>query len=828
MRILYTLFLVAVFLIGNAQAQEPIIGPLKNNPALQLENWSTTPELVEAAAPPSQTLDCTNPNPGIYIDGDSALVESGNSLIICPDLFRFDTATCKNCNDLMLGQLDSTLNNCFFYTSNSGITLDRETLVLERCDTNNVCEDVNIEIIIKRAGQTIVELPTNMREQSSQVLCASNLNFPGDLMSGQILPCFNPEIGSAIQNRPQVECFTFQANRLAIADTLCLELSDQYCVIDTFLFPVQIEGDTLDLPFTDDFSYEGNQVNQTLWLSNTIFVNNTLAFEPPSVGVATFDGLDETGSPYGGGLGISDVLTSNYLDLEGESNVILSFYLQSKGLGYQPIGANMILEYKNIDGSWDEIKTVVDTFRVSQNDSPPFLYYEFPVEGTEYLYNGFQFRFAAESARVGISDLWHLDYVRLESNRLEDVRTIDDLAISTFSFSLLDRYSSMPVKQYLVNPQEETVSDFSITLFNHENQQQAVTQNDLKVRKSNEVAVLHDAFIDVNGRNLASLEYLTISETIGFRSDLAQDLDNALDANTPTNLISTLAIRTDNQDQDLSFARRNDSISVSTSLDNFYAYDDGTAELIATSSSSGTILAVAFELNTADSLRAIKLHFPHFNNDRNVRFNLYVWGENLEDGPIHEERFLSQLFTSEVFDTIQGFTTYALKDEDGSLKPIGLPAGKFHVGWEQLSSSKDPVVVGFDRNSNKAAGNQFVNRGAWRSLEDAGVPSGAIMIRPIFGDRVVYSTSTRDIDQRIVGPKVFPNPSQGLINFDLPTNYQFEDFQLRVMDATGRLIYQGDLQPSLSLTDFGKGIFFLEMRDLNSGQRFFEKIMVLK
>ena len=46
------------------------------------------------------------------------------------------------------------------------------------------------------------------------------------------------------------------------------------------------------LPFFDDFAYEGPFPSAENWTNNQVFVNNTLANQPISIGVATFDGLD--------------------------------------------------------------------------------------------------------------------------------------------------------------------------------------------------------------------------------------------------------------------------------------------------------------------------------------------------------------------------------------------------------------------------------------------------------------------------------------------------------------------------------------------------------
>ena len=49
------------------------------------------------------------------------------------------------------------------------------------------------------------------------------------------------------------------------------------------------------LPFIDDFSYNSSVVNTDLWEQSSVFVNKTYPINPVTIGVATFDGLDEYG-----------------------------------------------------------------------------------------------------------------------------------------------------------------------------------------------------------------------------------------------------------------------------------------------------------------------------------------------------------------------------------------------------------------------------------------------------------------------------------------------------------------------------------------------------
>src|SRR5690606_4842121 len=94
----------------------------------------------------------------------------------------------------------------------------------------------------------------------------------------------------------------------------------------------------LTLPFIDDFSQNWHFPNQNLWQDIQVYVNSNYPINPPSYGVATFDGLDSTGYPYdfssSTSWGIADSLTSHPIDLTTiNDSVYLSFQYQPQGNG---------------------------------------------------------------------------------------------------------------------------------------------------------------------------------------------------------------------------------------------------------------------------------------------------------------------------------------------------------------------------------------------------------------------------------------------------------------------------------------------------------------
>jgi hypothetical protein len=82
--------------------------------------------------------------------------------------------------------------------------------------------------------------------------------------------------------------------------------------------------DTLFLPFFEDFSTNSVWPLQDRWTDSSTFVNYNFGINPPSVGMVTFDGLNQQGNPYdnsnANASGLCDALTSKPLNLFNDDN----------------------------------------------------------------------------------------------------------------------------------------------------------------------------------------------------------------------------------------------------------------------------------------------------------------------------------------------------------------------------------------------------------------------------------------------------------------------------------------------------------------------------
>ena len=139
-------------------------------------------------------------------------------------------------------------------------------------------------------------------------------------------------------------------NRLIIVLILICQISVAQEFVNPLIYNSQIpqsfqrsafESNTaIDLPFYDDFSDYLVYPKSSHWLDSDVFVNRNYPINPLNIGVATFDGLDSAGRPRNLASetvhGPSDYLTSRPVDLSTLSEVYLSFYLQSTGIGNEP------------------------------------------------------------------------------------------------------------------------------------------------------------------------------------------------------------------------------------------------------------------------------------------------------------------------------------------------------------------------------------------------------------------------------------------------------------------------------------------------------------
>ncbi len=571
---------------------------------------------------------------------------------------------------------------------------------------------------------------------------------------------------------------------------------------------------SLTLPFMDDFSYKGPYPETSLWMDNDVFVNNTLGMNPPSIGVATLDGLDATGLPYGDEEGWADTLTSQIIDLSGTTpsdGIILSFFVQPQGFGDAPESIDrLVLEFKKDSSEWVEVRTIAGDF------VGDFEYISQPISSL-YLGGDFQFRFLNFNARTGFVDLWHIDYVKMDKGRLEGSPVFEDVCFTEAPKSYLKELTAMPWAHYWENRFNLVNLNLIPNIRNHNDNSENISNINFKAEEVvSEVTILTR---DMNNATIAPLSesefdlYPLAEQNTG---DLAI---GSLSAGLPeAKIITEYYLTAPNQEvisNQENFNLTNDVVTRETTFSNYFSYDDGTAEYNIGLDGAGSQAAVRFIPSIDDQLHAIQIHIPYAADDVSAGqiFNLKVWegGDKPQGDPIFSKDFIPQYGEG-----IVGFYTYDIGD------PIPLTAGQsYFIGWEQVTIADSPIPIGMDKNNPDAASNNFFNLGVgWFPFPD-NLP-GALMIRAVVnGDPFVSNEPALNASEIA---EIFPNPANDNLFINLKSN-NYEDYQIGIFNSAGQLIHMSQLQAAIPVNTLANGMYFIQIKEHNTNAVYYEKFV---
>lgn len=846
MRLIYILFIgiIASVHVVNAQTEVPIT----TNEALikyQLEQEAKLPKEIRFD-PVSQTLEkrfCQVEREDItYVNaGESA------SFRIRVDTTGLDTLpgtlACLNCDSNPLG-MASIENDTLVFTADPAIEAGFLEFEVEFCNPNG-CNSATFPILARRNNRSYFPQEELLPAEGIVQIAADASLLPGPLSCNRFLECVDNYQGKeqrsyfTTYSEPDNE-FIYRASRYAGLDSVCVVLCDTFAICDTFHFAFRIQKDTIKLPFMDDFSYDGPYPSSNHWLDLDAFVNNEMAESPPSVGVATFDGLNSEGMPYGGDPDVSDFLTSTYIDLSGANgDLFLTFWIQRRGLVDKPEKQDsMVVEFKTSAGNWINQGAYEGASSGQPLTAPePFRFYSIPVDPA-FRHGGFQFRFKNYSDRRGIFDTWHLDYVRLS----EDADSVfRDMAFTQIPDFLLNTYTSLP-RRHLEGQENDLVSNsLPVKLFNHSFESLLAGDSEVSIEEQNSGESI---LLGSGGTPPTLLSNQLPNITNGVHTTI--NVDPLNDFPTPwDNFIETLKNSDFGGFERLEFetkytffsasqetgpgyqaVSRNDTVRRTTVFDNYFAYDDGSAEtgLIVQEDAQ---IAVEFSATKPDVLRAIRLHIPHTSTDVSTQeFALKVWIGALDDTPEYEQVF-NPYYVDQAFDSLQGFTTYPLIDDNGDFLPLDLPAGKFYVGWEQITDClfSDCIPIGYDKNRPQAKDFIFRNSGQeWGPLSEF-TPGGALMIRPVVGDETPGFTQTEEILASEATFQLYPNPAHNLVNLAFMDGL-YENYQVLIYNGLGQQIHAVPASPQISLNGLTPGIYIVKVVQQETRESYSQKLMV--
>ncbi len=545
--------------------------------------------------------------------------------------------------------------------------------------------------------------------------------------------------------------------------------------LQLFSYQESQAGDTISLPFLDDFSSPSRQLNLAWWqASSKVWVNNSMGLNPPSIGVATFDGNDPNGRPYvrsGEASGFGDSLVSLPINMAAvpsnkRNTVVLSFYWQKKGLGEEPDQEDVFqLLFKNNQGTWNviwEVNGLVDV----PTDS--FQFKSIAIESDQYFHSGFQFAFRSSANLTGPFDTWNLDYVWLDQDRKLNNRAVKDRALSSLlKQGLFGNYSQVPAEMARNFP-----SEFIDTTFVEFNNLDSLLQpieystfiRDARtgniVQQMNNRSILNPIPEGFERRNMQVFplnpSQLPEGDSLALEFHFQLISGDTLYRRPPSSYFQSIDFRS------------NDSFTLPLLLHESLAYDDGTAEFAVGINQNGGRVAYQYWVPEMDIITAIDVNFPFIPGGQEGRTIELLILKSL--GRSQEDVLQRQTISIPAFAGRDSLSRITLE------RPT-VVQDTFYIGWRHIGIF--PIAVGLDKDYD-TSDMLFANvTGIWEPVRNI---VGSLMFRPVFNKGIAVGILDKPSDAQI---QLYPNPAGGWVNVISP----YENYQL--MDMTGRMVLQG-------------------------------------
>lgn len=619
----------------------------------------------------------------------------------------------------------------------------------------------------------------------------------------------NSSFTNQVTFRRTYNATTSTTNDVPFSDTLLKvgNLLSYPVVYNTLsLFPPFYIYDTVGIPDVSDTIWIANPTyfqdsarqfflpisdSSKIWLDHYAYHNYRFGVNPRSLGVVTFDGLNEQGYPYQIGTTVTnygDKLTSKPINLgsfSASDSVYFSFLYQPQGLGDVPEnGDSLLLEFYA-----PELSQWFHIWSVSGGATIPFKAVHVNVNDTKFFKPGFQFRFRNYGGLSGSLDHFHIDYVHLRSLSAYNDTTFKDFAFSNPINTLLKTYTSVPWDHYKASVGNKMTDSLLVNLYNGSTSAENYQNGQLTINQANlqQGLFVLPGFLLAEGQiNYNPLSFLDSYHdlTTGYEySKVLPGISQEYD------VVSTVSAQFPNLYQ-------NDSTTFKQLFLNYYSYDDGSAEAAFGPTGTQARLAIRFDTYEPDSLIGVNLSFlPSVVDVSQKLFLLTVWdNDNGQPGNV--------LYEDDAFSPRQpiyvngnnNYQTYYFADT------VKVPVGTtFFVGWRQLDP--DRLNLGLDRNIDNHTTIRYSVDGGnnWYTAPF----SGSAMLRPIFSTLIDATLQTNEIEDKEL--TIYPNPTDGKLTVAFQDGLKAP---LNVYNQLGELMISTDSH-QLDLTPLNAGIYFI-------------------
>lgn len=596
------------------------------------------------------------------------------------------------------------------------------------------------------------------------------------------------------------------------------------------------------LPFIDDFSNYIEQPDNSLWVNYGAWVNTAYPIYPPSVGVVTFDALNDDGLLYSDAntTGFAcDTLYSCFIRLDSaflpsqtaltpQDSIYLSFFVQPSG-GYghlwESIGStpskkdSLVLQFYSLnEDSWSTIwKTEgIKLDSIYARDSVYWIYVNIPITDIKYFNNSFRFRFLnfaslddnSSYAYVGNCDQWNVDYVYLNKDRTFDEKTMRDIAFVNPAYSLLKEYQAMPANQFRASDMGENLNINIVNL------------SDIPLNSNYRYEVFNSLNASVETYDGGFENIYPYIQTREFQSspNHAKPPINFAYSFDQTSWTWFDIIHTVKEGVGQDSRTSNDTIRFTQKFENYFAYDDGSAENgFGIEPVRNSNLAVSFHLNASDTITAVDIYFNStFHNANQKPFFLCIWN-SVGQRP-NDTLYRSNAYLTPTTEGLNQFTRYTLD------YPVILDTGEFFVSIQ--TKNADYLNIGFDRNTD-ASSKIFGN---WTNIwQQNTIFKGSLMLRPYFGNKATIGL--KEIKDNDLSLSIYPNPTNSFFNINLSENKKIinsSDYEIRILNILGKEVYRSSFKTQINVSNLPNGVYVLSIINKTTHQTKQEKLIIQK
>jgi hypothetical protein len=493
-------------------------------------------------------------------------------------------------------------------------------------------------------------------------------------------------------------------------------------------------------------------------------------------------------------------------------SLVLSFYWQARGWGEQPnADDSLMLQFKNSSGQW------VRQWAISVDSLTPFTKQDIVLRNSAYIHSSFQFRFLNFGRLSGAYDTWNIDYVYLNARaaiQRPGAGIVRDVAFVGGPISPIKNYSQIPLSQYQESLKADSISAFVRNVLGSPIGDNVTHLMQTNIYVNQQLAKqFTDPASSSNALGLASSNgTILLQSGERVRASIATRPLQPWLSGDSAHVVYNFFLSENAEGQNAIDTKTNDTLSYRIDLGHAFAYDDGSAEFGWGINKKFGKFAYQFEAFKAWEMNAVDIHIAKVGRKLTQGgFRIGIYQSIDTANSANDKVLLAPIYFPIAYTEVRdGMQRLYLG------QTVSIPQGKFYMIVEQLTDELLPI--GFDTHRN-STDQMWVNLGGtnWKPVRNF---SGSLMLRP-----VQEPSSVTGLPEELAKQQedwVYPNPSNGHINWHLPIEY------LAVYNTAGLLVFSAkpaQTQQSLQLSKLPSGLYLLKIEGRN-GETYSQRILL--